>query len=216
MLIILASCNSGTSTKETATTETAGTKEQMFTCPDHKDEHGHKGDKCPDCGKPMTVPITETATETTTESNAPKTGSVKEIIADYLKMKNAFTVDDSKSAADAGKNLENDFKNFNQDNLSAEQKKLYADIEDDAREHAEHIAANGGNIEHQREHFETLSNDIFDLVKGIKTGQTLYKDFCPMYNKGKGAFWVSETKAIANPYLGKSMPKCGSMKEEIK
>ena len=45
--------------------------------------------------------------------------------------------------------------------------------------------------------------------------QTLYKDFCPMYSDGKGATWLSETKEIKNPYLGKKMPTCGSMKEEI-
>jgi hypothetical protein len=37
-----------------------------------------------------------------------------------------------------------------------------------------------------------------------------------MYNDGKGANWLSETKEIANPYLGKSMPTCGSVKEELK
>ncbi|MDQ6756917.1 MAG: DUF3347 domain-containing protein, partial [Bacteroidota bacterium] len=43
-----------------------------------------------------------------------------------------------------------------------------------------------------------------------------YKDFCPMYNNNKGAIWLSEVKDIKNPYLGKKMPTCGNMKEEIK
>ena len=37
-----------------------------------------------------------------------------------------------------------------------------------------------------------------------------------MYNNKKGAFWLSETKEIKNPYLGKAMPTCGTIKEEIK
>jgi hypothetical protein len=32
-----------------------------------------------------------------------------------------------------------------------------------------------------------------------------------MYKKGKGAFWLSETKEIKNPYLGKTMPTCGTI-----
>lgn len=44
----------------------------------------------------------------------------------------------------------------------------------------------------------------------------MYKDFCPMYNNGKGAFWLSETKEIKNPYLGKAMPTCGTIQEELK
>jgi hypothetical protein len=37
-----------------------------------------------------------------------------------------------------------------------------------------------------------------------------------MYNNGKGASWLSETKEVKNPYMGKSMPTCGTLKEEIK
>ena len=47
------------------------------------------------------------------------------------------------------------------------------------------------------------------------TGQKLYYDNCPMYNKGKGGNWISETKEIQNPYYGKSMRDCGSVKEEL-
>lgn len=142
--------------------------------------------------------------------------SVKGIVSAYIQLKNAFTEDNSIAAATAGKALEAVFKNFDKTALTAAQKKIYQDVEDDAREHAEHIGANSGNIEHQREHFELLSKDIYDLVKEFGGGQILYKDFCPMYNKGKGAFWLSETKDIKNPYLGKTMPTCGTIKEELK
>jgi hypothetical protein len=37
-----------------------------------------------------------------------------------------------------------------------------------------------------------------------------------MYNNNKGASWLSETKEIKNPYLGKKMPDCGEVKEEIR
>jgi hypothetical protein len=37
-----------------------------------------------------------------------------------------------------------------------------------------------------------------------------------MYNNNKGAIWLSETKEIKNPYLGKDMDTCGSAKEELK
>ncbi len=144
------------------------------------------------------------------------TVSIKEIVGAYLQMKNAFAEDNSNDAATAGKKLETAFKNFDKSALTSAQKKTYEDVEDDAREHAEHIGANGGNIKHQREHFELLSKDIYDLVKAFGSGQVLYKDFDPMFNNGKGAFWLSETKEIKNPYMGKAMLTSGSVKEEIK
>jgi len=153
---------------------------------------------------------------TSSGTDAKTTISIKEIVSAYLQMKNAFTEDNSSGAATAGKKLEAAFKNFDKSALTSAQKKIYEEVEADAREHAEHIGKNGGNIAHQREHFELLSKDIYDLVKAFGGGQILYKDFDPMYNKGKGAFWLSETKEIKNPYMGKAMLTSGSVKEEIK
>jgi hypothetical protein len=165
----------------------------------------------------QSISQTDNANLTTSSvTDAKNTVSVKEILNAYLQMKNAFTEDNSTGAASAGKILEAVFKNFDKSALTAAQKKTYEDVEADAREHAEHIGANGGNIEHQREHFELLSKDIYDLVKVFGGGQTLYKDFDPMYNNGKGAFWLSETREIRNPYMGKAMLTSGSIKEEIK
>lgn len=153
---------------------------------------------------------------TSSKAEAKNAVSIKEIVGAYLQIKNAFTNDNSTAAASAGTALETAFKNFHKAALTAVQKKTFEDVEDDAREHAEHIGKNGGNIAHQREHFEPLSNDMYDLVKAFGSGQVLYKDFCPMYNNKKGAAWISETKEIKNPYYGKAMPTCGSIKEEIK
>ena len=145
-----------------------------------------------------------------------KATPVKEIVSTYLRLKNAFTNDNDKEAAAAGNAMVQAFGKFDKASLTPDQSKIYTDIEDDAKEHAEHIGKNAGNIKHQREHFELLSKDIYQLVKTFGSGQELYYDHCPMYNNNKGADWISETKEIKNPYLGKSMPGCGSIREEIK
>jgi hypothetical protein len=35
-----------------------------------------------------------------------------------------------------------------------------------------------------------------------------------MADDNKGAVWISETKEIKNPYFGKDMATCGSIKKE--
>ena len=160
-----------------------------------------------------TKPQAETPIKAT---DAPSPVSITEIVKGYLAVKNALTADKTKEAATAATALEATIKSFNKTALTAEQKKVFEDVEDDAREHAEHISSNGGNIEHQREHFDTLSKDIYALSKAFGAGQPLYQDFCPMYNDKKGATWLSETEDIKNPYYGKKMLTCGSMKEELK
>jgi hypothetical protein len=159
----------------------------------------------------------------TTQAAAPtNTGSTKAatpisaIVGHYLHLKNALANDDGQDAAAAGKAMVGAIDQFDTSSLSSDQKKAYRDLADDTRENAEHIGANADKIAHQREHFDMLSKDLYDLVKKIGAGQTLYQDYCPMYNNSKGATWISETKTIKNPYLGKKMDTCGTVKEEIK
>lgn len=190
--------------------------DQVYACSMHPEITGKKGDKCSKCGMELTEVKKDATQATPVSADAKATVSIKEIVTTYLQLKNAFTKDNSADAATAGTSLQAIFKNFDKTALTTQQKKLFEDIADDASEHAEHIGKNGGNIAHQREHFEMLSKDVYDLVKAFGGGQTLYKDFCPMYNNSKGAFWISETKEIKNPYLGKAMPTCGIMKEEMK
>lgn len=134
----------------------------------------------------------------------------------YFKLKNSFVADDDKDAANAAKDMVVAFSAFRINSLAPEQSKALSEIVEDATEHVSHISANAGNIIHQREHFDMLSKDMYDLAKVAGSGQVIYVDHCPMYNHNKGALWLSEVKEIRNPYLGKAMPACGKIQEELK
>lgn len=81
---------------------------------------------------------------------------------------------------------------------------------------ADKIAA-AADIEEQRGLFSDLSNDFITRVKsaGLNTGE-IYVEYCPMALNDKGAYWLSNSKEILNPYFGDSMLTCGSVKETIK
>ncbi|RYF85875.1 MAG: DUF3347 domain-containing protein [Chitinophagaceae bacterium] len=160
----------------------------------------------------------DTATANTTAGNAPQlqNACVDEVVNAYLRLKNALTADNGNDAATAGKQLHEVMMILDNASFPADQKKVYDDVKEDIKEHALHISTNAQKIAHQREHFDMLSKDMIDLVKVVKPSQALYRDHCPMYNDNKGADWLSEVKEIKNPYLGKKMPDCGEVKEEIK
>jgi len=141
---------------------------------------------------------------------------VNGILHIYLKMKNAFVNDDDKEAAKEGKEMQKALNDFDTSILKDNERKQFQDMAGDMKENAEHIGANAGNIKHQREHFDMLSKDMYDLVKTSAADEKIYVDYCPMYNDNKGATWLSETKEIKNPYLGKEMDTCGSIKEVLK
>ena len=83
------------------------------------------------------------------------------------------------------------------------------------KEDATHIS-DTKDVKHQRDHFTTLSKDIYTLIKVSKYETAVYYQFCPMYNDGKGANWLSKENAVKNPYYGSMMLSCGKTVETIK
>lgn len=139
-----------------------------------------------------------------------------ELYSHYTHLTFALSGDDDKEAVSAAKGILASFPKIDKNGFSEEQKKEFAELEASIREHAEHIADNAGNIDHQREHLDIMSADFYDLLKDFGTPKPVYKVFCPMYNDKKGAFWLSDSREIKNPYYGKKMASCGEVQEEIK
>jgi hypothetical protein len=161
----------------------------------------------------VTAPVQKT--ETPKMQDQSQNFSIESTVKDYLALKNALVADNDKSAASAAKQLLTTLKNIDINSIPAAKQKEYKEIADDAKENAEHIGDNTGKIDHQREHLAFLSKDVSDLIALFGSSQKLYQDHCPMFNDGKGAVWISETKAIKNPYYGNQMLSCGSVKREF-
>lgn len=161
----------------------------------------------------VTAPVQKT--ETPKMQDQSQNFSIESTVKDYLALKNALVADNDKSAASTAKQLLTTLKNIDINSIPAAKQKEYKEIADDAKENAEHIGDNAGKIDHQRGHLAFLSKDVSDLIALFGSSQKLYQDHCPMFNDGKGAVWISETKAIKNPYYGNQMLSCGSVKKEF-
>lgn len=135
----------------------------------------------------------------------------KQVVADYMVLKDALVATNKEEAVKAGKKLESTLKAFNVSKYTAAQQKELKDIIEDAIEHAEHIGKS--EMEHQREHFKILTKDITDMVAITGTETTLYQQYCPMYDGGSA--WLSMSKEVKNPYFGSKMLNCGKVQKEI-
>jgi len=72
--------------------------------------------------------------------------------------------------------------------------------------------AQSKDLSTQREKFATLSTTMIALAKTVKLSpEPVYLQYCPM----KKASWLSNTKAIKNPYYGNAMLTCGNVKEAL-
>jgi hypothetical protein len=141
--------------------------------------------------------------------------SIKSIVDNYLGIKNALANDNADDAAKSAKAMKEAIAGLDKSLLTAEQKKAYDPIEEELKEHAEHIGKNGDNISHQRSHFSGLSEVVYILVKNFGAGRPLYHDHCPMARDNQGAMWLNEAKEIRNPYFGAQMLTCGTVEELI-
>ncbi|OLY94538.1 Protein of unknown function [Cnuella takakiae] len=140
---------------------------------------------------------------------------VSMVIDHYLHVKNALASDNAAEAASGAKALTESLGQVDRSKFTADQQKTFNDVFEDLKEHAEHTAANAGKIDHQREHFVGMSEDVAELVKTFGSNKTLYLDHCPMADNNKGANWISEKKEIVNPYMGKKMPECGKVEQVL-
>jgi hypothetical protein len=139
---------------------------------------------------------------------------IKSIFDHYDHVKTALVNGNSSEARTGADAIVQSVKTFDKSLLPAEQKETYDKWIAELGNAAGKISSSD-NIETQRIHFSTLSNQAYGLAKSFGAGRTIYHDHCPMAFDNKGAMWLSEKKEISNPYFGEKMMTCGSVEEVI-
>jgi uncharacterized protein DUF3347 len=138
--------------------------------------------------------------------------SINVVLKSYLDIKNALADDKGKAANEAAKQFTLALKDVPADQMDAKQKEAWQKYAEKLRFDGEHIGEST-EIAHQREHFGSLSANLFALLKVFKDNDAvLYEQYCPMVKKT----WLSESLTIKNPYMGSMMINCGVTKETLK
>lgn len=140
---------------------------------------------------------------------------LSEVYDSYFAVKDALVRTDGASASTSSKTLFTEINNIKMDNLSMDVHMAWMKVFENLKEDAEHIA-DIKDIGRQRDHFISLSKNIYEVMKISKQETPTYYQFCPMANDGKGANWLSKENAIKNPYYGSQMLNCGNTVETIK
>lgn len=138
--------------------------------------------------------------------------AINNVLKGYLGIKNALAADNSKTANDEAKKFTAALKEVPVDQMDTKQKAEWTKYAEKLRFDGEHIGESTA-IAHQREHFGSLSGNMYTVLKVFPANDVLlYKQYCPMEKKS----WLSESAAIKNPYYGKKMLTCGVTKETLK
>jgi hypothetical protein len=125
----------------------------------------------------------------------------------YLDLKNALVKDDATDASKKATALLNAINNVDTKSLSAKDQDVFSPLKAKLSYDARHISE-VNKIDHQREHFASLSLNMYTLAKSVKlSNQPIYEEYCPM----KKAYWLSAESEIKNPYFGNQMLTCGNV-----
>ena len=140
---------------------------------------------------------------------------LKAVFDNYFLVKDALITSNGISTASASKELVTAINNVKMDKLDMDVHMVWMKVVNTIQKDAENIA-NTKDVKIQRDHFTSLSKEIYTLIKISKYENPVYYQFCPMFNDGKGANWLSKENAVKNPYYGSMMLNCGKTVETIK
>lgn len=181
--------------------------------------------KLPECClyERVNKPVAKAESKTETHDHSSHTAStemqevnqLKSVFNNYFLVKDALVKSDANTTSTKAKDLLTALDAVQMNKLSNEEHTVWMKVMKGLAFDAGHIAETK-DVAHQRDHFMSLSKNMYELIKVSNQETPVYYQHCPMANKGKGANWLSKENAIKNPYYGSQMLTCGSTVETIK
>ncbi len=189
--------------------------------------HDHGGTKMPLAGQASAGSTqsksasSEGSSEGFTQSEAPTSNpafkaQLTKVYKTYLEMKDAFVDTDNEKVRSKAKDVNAALKQVEMGLLKGEAHIVWMDQLKILNREIKTIR-NSSSIEEQRKAFAHFSEALYAALKNFGLdGHTAYYQYCPMAFDNQGAYWLSDTKQIRNPYFGDRMLKCGETRETLK
>lgn len=138
--------------------------------------------------------------------------AILQVMKPYLDLKDALVASDDALAASKAKDVIAAWERFATTPQNEEEKDMFNMMKMAVMGGARSTAG-AADLEKRRANFETLSNALIALIDryGI-SGNTLYKQYCPMAFDDKGSYWISAERQVQNPYFGSMMLTCGEVR----
>ena len=141
--------------------------------------------------------------------------SFETMLKDYYSLSESFVNWDSNSLHSKAQALESSLKKISLEDLKKDNS-VYTTAQETLKNTSASLAdmARATDITSKRRYFNTLTQNIYDLLRVVKYDQKkLYLQECGMpFDEGGTAVWLTDkgSDSIRNPYLGLHHPKYGS------
>lgn len=139
---------------------------------------------------------------------------LKLVFESYLPVKDALVASDVKAAGSKARQLLQSLNQVDMELLKGDALMVWMKDLEVLREAANAIA-NGEDLERTRSLLSPLSDQLYHTLKKFQVEANGFRQFCPMAFNNQGAFWLSDSEEIRNPYFGDAMLTCGNVDTEL-
>lgn len=152
--------------------------------------------------------------EVTYDSDPEFKEQLQAVFSAYLPVKDALIESDVNTAARKAKNLQ---KAINEVDMKLVKDEAHMEWMKDLsilQKSTEGIQ-NETDLEKARMMLSPLSDQLFHSLKKYQVEVDGYRQYCPMAMDNQGAFWLSDSDKVLNPYFGDAMLTCGNVEEHL-
>lgn len=133
----------------------------------------------------------------------------------YLKLKDALVSSNANKANEAAKHMVQQLALIEINQLPADAHQFWMKQQPILKSHGGQLSTLK-DIAQLRQQFDFLSAAMIQSVKAFGVpSDTIYVQYCSMYNNNQGGHWLSTEEAIKNPYYGDAMLTCGVIEDTI-
>lgn len=164
-------------------------------------------------------PQAKPAPLTIDENSSEFTRSFDKLLAAYYALKDALVASDTTLANTASVDLGKQAGGLQVDQIKGDTSGM---IRETAKVFASNINSSAetlpkeGGLEAKRKEFEVISDALWSLARTVRyDGQKVFYQYCPMAFDNSGAYWLSDSREVRNPYFGSKMPKCGELADSL-
>ncbi|MDN3687287.1 efflux RND transporter periplasmic adaptor subunit [Cyclobacterium jeungdonense] len=130
----------------------------------------------------------------------------------YFELKNALVADDTEEARKASQQVGVALSKVEMHLVEGDAHAHWMELKAEAENALQGIREASG-IQAVHKQFMVLSESMLEITEsfGLEKDK-VYRQYCPMAFGDQGAFWLSETEEIRNPYFGEDMLRCGEVR----
>ncbi len=152
--------------------------------------------------------------EQTFESDPEFKEQLQVVFSVYLQVKDALIESDVKTAARKAENLQMAINEVDMKLVKDEAHMEWMKDLSILQKSTEGIQ-NETDLEKARMMLSPLSDQLFHTLKKYQVEVDGYRQYCPMAMDNQGAFWLSDSDKVLNPYFGDAMLTCGNVEEHL-